>query len=139
MSSKHILKIMEFKCETQLHIYINSKEESNVQFVLLRKKQKNSAIMPPYHSLDWKTPTKIYSKKVPDVSYFRTPGCSVYVFIHKEQRKNKLSKKMEHMTFLDYAPNTKGYRFMRQDKTIFTASQADFDEEDFLYSSNSVD
>uniref|UniRef100_A0A0W0G0E2 Uncharacterized protein n=1 Tax=Moniliophthora roreri TaxID=221103 RepID=A0A0W0G0E2_MONRR len=46
---------------------------------------------------------------------------------------------MEHMTFLDYAPNTKGYRFMRQDKTIFTAAQADFDEEDFPYLSNSVD
>uniref|UniRef100_A0A0W0EU23 Uncharacterized protein n=1 Tax=Moniliophthora roreri TaxID=221103 RepID=A0A0W0EU23_MONRR len=46
---------------------------------------------------------------------------------------------MEHMTFLDYAPNTKGYWFMQQDKTIFTAAQADFDEEDFLYSSNSVD
>uniref|UniRef100_A0A0W0FBE8 Uncharacterized protein n=1 Tax=Moniliophthora roreri TaxID=221103 RepID=A0A0W0FBE8_MONRR len=46
---------------------------------------------------------------------------------------------MERMTFLDYAPNTKGYRFMRQDKTIFMAAQADFDEEDFPYSSNSVD
>uniref|UniRef100_A0A0W0FFQ6 Uncharacterized protein n=1 Tax=Moniliophthora roreri TaxID=221103 RepID=A0A0W0FFQ6_MONRR len=46
---------------------------------------------------------------------------------------------MECMTFLDYAPNTKGYWFMRQDKTIFTAAQADFDEEDFPYSSNSVD
>uniref|UniRef100_A0A0W0FRU6 Uncharacterized protein n=1 Tax=Moniliophthora roreri TaxID=221103 RepID=A0A0W0FRU6_MONRR len=28
---------------------------------------------------------------------------------------------------------------MRQDKTIFTAAQADFDEEDFPYLSNSVD
>uniref|UniRef100_A0A0W0FGN5 Uncharacterized protein n=1 Tax=Moniliophthora roreri TaxID=221103 RepID=A0A0W0FGN5_MONRR len=46
---------------------------------------------------------------------------------------------MERMTFLDYAPNTKGYRFMRQDKTIFMAAQADFDKEDFPYSSNSVD
>uniref|UniRef100_A0A0W0FB84 Uncharacterized protein n=1 Tax=Moniliophthora roreri TaxID=221103 RepID=A0A0W0FB84_MONRR len=51
MSSKHILKIMEFKCVTQLLIYINSKEESNIQFVLLQKKQKNSAIMLPYHNL----------------------------------------------------------------------------------------
>uniref|UniRef100_A0A0W0FRL4 Uncharacterized protein n=1 Tax=Moniliophthora roreri TaxID=221103 RepID=A0A0W0FRL4_MONRR len=46
---------------------------------------------------------------------------------------------MERMTFLDYAPNTKGYRFMQQDKTIFMAAQADFDEEDFPYPSNSVD
>uniref|UniRef100_A0A0W0F6Z0 Putative ribonuclease H-like protein n=1 Tax=Moniliophthora roreri TaxID=221103 RepID=A0A0W0F6Z0_MONRR len=42
---------MEFKCETQLLIYINSKAESNVQFVLLWKKQKNSVIMLPYHNL----------------------------------------------------------------------------------------
>uniref|UniRef100_A0A0W0FDM5 Putative ribonuclease H-like protein n=1 Tax=Moniliophthora roreri TaxID=221103 RepID=A0A0W0FDM5_MONRR len=31
----------------------------------------------PNKRLEWKTPTEVYSKKVPDVSYFRTPGCSV--------------------------------------------------------------
>ena len=81
---------------------------------------------------NWFTPIQLWNGTKPDLSYFRTFGCQVYVFIPKDKRPNKLAPKSEDMIFVGYEPGTKGYRFWsRTRRMIVISSIAIFDEFDF--------
>jgi len=66
----------------------------------------------PVRRTHWETPIELTSKETPDLSKLKVFGCGAYVFIHKDQRKNKLSPKSELMIFL-------GYRFGHEANMIF--------------------
>uniref|UniRef100_A0A0W0GBP2 Retroviral polymerase SH3-like domain-containing protein n=1 Tax=Moniliophthora roreri TaxID=221103 RepID=A0A0W0GBP2_MONRR len=85
----------------------------------------------PNQHLLWKTPVEILDGKKPDVSYFRTPGCTTYVYLDKELQAHKLAPKTEKMIFIGYAPGSKAYLFMRNTGRTFTSSTAIFDKSDF--------
>ena len=55
-----------------------------------------------------RTPLELFKGDKPDVSYFRVFGTLAYVWIHPDQRQDKLSPKSEEMIFIGYEPNTKG-------------------------------
>ena len=81
---------------------------------------------------NWHSPIQLWNGTKPDVSYFRTFGCWVYVFIPKDRRVNKLAPKFEDMMFIGYEPGTKGYRFWSKiRRTVVISSTATFDKFDF--------
>lgn len=56
-------------------------------------------------------------------------GCGAYVYIPSEVQKNKLSPKLELITYLSVAPGGHGSRFMRApNNVLFTAMHALYDE-----------
>jgi len=87
----------------------------------------------PVRRLDWITPCEQLKGEQPDLTHIKIMGCAAYVFLHKEQRKNKLSPRSELMTFIGFDPNTdKVMMFMRSpNNVIFRAQKALFDEELF--------
>ena len=66
------------------------------------------------HHHEWRTPLELFKGDKPDVFYFRVFGTLAYVWIHPDQRQDKLSPKSEEMIFIGYEPNTKGYCFWSQ-------------------------
>jgi len=84
----------------------------------------------PIWRLDWKTPREFLTKEKPNISHLHILGCGAYVFIHKDLHVNKLSPKLELMTFLGYRHGHElNMMFMRApNNVIFTAAMALFDE-----------
>src|SRR6266481_21530 len=66
--------------------------------------------------------------KIPNVEYFRTFGCPAWVWLPDAIRKDKLYPKAEAMTFIGYIRGTKGWLFMCKDNSLFTGSNAKFNE-----------
>ncbi len=66
--------------------------------------------------------------KISNVEYFRTFGCLAWVWLPDAVRKDKLHPKAEAMTFIGYIRGTKGWLFMRKDNSLFTGSNAKFNE-----------
>ena len=90
----------------------------------------------PTHHHEWKTPIELFNGKKSDASYFRVFGCHAYVFISPEQWPDKLSPKLEEMTFIGYEPNTKGWHFWSKTKhQVVVATNATFDENFFPHCS----
>ena len=65
---------------------------------------------------EWRMPLGLFKGDKPDVSYFRVFRTLAYVWIHPDQRQDKLSPTSEEMIFMGYEPNTKGYRFWSQQR-----------------------
>jgi hypothetical protein len=88
--------------------------------------------------LGWKTPLGIFDKKKPKVLHMQVFGCGAYIFIPKEKRKNKLSPKMELMTFIGYSQGN--YLFMQHEAcyTTFSSPKAIFDEMFFPFCPNNI-
>jgi len=84
----------------------------------------------PVRHLDWQTLKGYLDEFKPDLSHLRILGCGAYVFIHKDLRANKLSPKLELMTFLGYRDgHESNMMFMHApNNVIFTAAMALFDE-----------
>jgi len=55
-------------------------------------------------------------------------GCGAYMFLSEEVRANKLTSKLELMTYIRYETGIKGWRFVQQSGAIFTGATATFDE-----------
>ena len=53
----------------------------------------------PMRRFNWYSPIQLWNGTKPDVSYFRTFGYRVYVFIPKDRRANKLTPNSEDMMF----------------------------------------
>ena len=85
----------------------------------------------PIRRTSWKTPQELFLGRKPDISYLKVFGSLAYVFIPKDQRKDKLTPKAEEMIFLGYETGTKGYRFLRNKKSIYVATTATFVENVF--------
>ena len=87
----------------------------------------------PMKRLDWNTPSTEITKSEPDISHLRIFGCAAYVFIHKEQRANKLAPKSELMIYLGHKfGNPSNMMFMRSPQNrLFFATTALFDETRF--------
>ncbi|KAJ3552813.1 hypothetical protein NP233_g12787 [Leucocoprinus birnbaumii] len=81
----------------------------------------------------WTSPYEIFYGPKPNVQYFRVFGCSAYVYLPDEMRKNKLSPRSELMIFLGY-DSDKNYIFMRhtQGNVVFVSPHAIFDEDHFV-------
>ena len=85
----------------------------------------------PMCHLNWYSPIHLWNDTKLDVSYFRTFGCRVYVFIPKDKQANKLAPKSKDMTFIGYEPGTKGYCFWSKlRRMVVISSTAAFDEFD---------
>jgi transposase InsO family protein len=83
----------------------------------------------PVRRLKWQTPYKLLTGVTPDVSNLRVFGCLSWVWIHPDNRKNKLSAKAAPMIFLGYPKGVKGYQFMRiGDNSPYVGTKAVFDE-----------
>lgn len=75
-----------------------------------------------------KTPYELYHEKKPSYTHFRIFGSTAYVHIPKQKRR-KLDKKAEKLTFVGYAEGCKAYRFLnRVDCSITISRDAKFDE-----------
>jgi hypothetical protein len=81
--------------------------------------------------LKWRTPFEALTGDKPDISNMRVFGCGAYVFIPPTRRHNKLSPKLELMTYLGEVESTKGYCFMCNRNILYYSAQALFDEELF--------
>jgi len=68
---------------------------------------------------------------IPDMSHLKVFGCTAYVFLPSEIRKDKLSPKSELITYLGIEQGLKAHRFMRSSNRLFHAPKALFDEEYF--------
>jgi hypothetical protein len=85
----------------------------------------------PLERLKWITPHGAVTGEVPLVKHLRVFGCSAYVLIPADVRKNKLAPKSEMMTFIGWGNS--GYMFMRApNNVIFRNARALFDEGFFL-------
>ena len=67
------------------------------------------------------------------ISHLCVMDCAAYVFLHEDQRQNKMSPHAELMTFIGFTDGMKGWKFMRSTNAIFHATQAVFDESTFLH------
>ena len=65
------------------------------------------------------------------MSHLKVFGCTTYVFLPSEIRKDKLSPKSELMTYLGIEQGLKVHRFMHSSNRLFHAPKALFDEEYF--------
>jgi len=63
-----------------------------------------------------------------DLSKLHVLGCGAYVFLLEEVRANKLTPKLELMTYIRYETGVKGWKFVQQSGTIFSGATATFDE-----------
>ena len=83
----------------------------------------------PMRRLDWKTPKGYLETVDPDISHLHVLGCGAYVFIHKDLQVNKLSPKLELMTFLGFHDDRQSnLMFMHPpNNVIFMAATALFD------------
>ena len=79
------------------------------------------------------TPYESVNRIKPDISHLHVMGCAAYVFLHEDQRQNKMSPHAELMTFIGFTDGMKGWKFMRNTNMIFHATQAVFDESTFLH------
>jgi len=55
-------------------------------------------------------------------------GCGAYVFLPEEVRANKLTPRLELMTYIRYETGIKGWHFVQPSGTIFTGAMATFDK-----------
>jgi len=57
-------------------------------------------------------PMESLIKVKPDLSELCVFGCGAYVFLPEEVRANKLTPKLELMTYIRYETSIKGWRFV---------------------------
>jgi len=67
----------------------------------------------PIVCLSWQTPVESLIKVKLDLSELHVIGCGAYVFLPEEVRANKLTPKLEFMTYIGYETGIKGWRFVR--------------------------
>ena len=86
----------------------------------------------PTAALKSGTPYEHWHKSQPDVSHFRVFGCTAYVHVKKDQRK-QLQSHTQKCVFIGYPSNYKGWLFWNATtrKEIISDS-AEFDERLFL-------
>lgn len=65
----------------------------------------------PAAGLKGKTPEEAWTGQRPDLKHLRVFGCKPYIHVPKSQRL-KWDPKAEEMLFVDYCPDSKGYRLM---------------------------
>ena len=75
-----------------------------------------------------KTPYGAINGSKPDISHLRILACGAYVFLHEDIWQDALSLHAELMTFIGFMSSVKGWKFMRNTKTIFHATKAVFNE-----------
>ena len=63
----------------------------------------------PLKRLDGKTPSEVFHRKKPDVSYLRVYGSECYVYVEKHRR-NKFDAKSKKMVLVGYERGSKAYR-----------------------------
>ncbi|KAI5116502.1 hypothetical protein M0805_000604 [Coniferiporia weirii] len=74
------------------------------------------------------TPFEMWHKKRPDVSHFRVFGCTAYVHIKSDQRKQLQSHTMK-CVFIGYPADFKGWKFWNPDtKRTIVSNSVVFDE-----------
>jgi len=82
----------------------------------------------PIACLEWLTPMESLIKVKPDLSELRVFGCGAYVFLPEEVRANKLTPRLELMTYIGYETGVKGWHFVQPSGAIFTGATDTFDE-----------
>jgi hypothetical protein len=92
----------------------------------------------PVRRLKWQTPYKLLTGVTPDIGNLQVLGCLSWVWIHPDNRKDKLSPKAAPMIFLGYPKGVKGYLFMRiGSNSEYIGTKAIFDERLFPKSEGS--
>ena len=86
----------------------------------------------PIKRLNNKTPYQLVYGNKPDVSHLRNMGCGAYIFLHEYQWVDKLSPHTEYMTFIGLTNGVKGWKFMHNSNTIFHATKAVFNKNNYL-------
>jgi len=81
--------------------------------------------------LNYETPFYRMEGSIPDMSHLKVFGCTTYVFLPSEIRKDKLSPKSELMTYLEIEQGLKAHRFMCSSNRLFHVPKALFNEEYF--------
>lgn len=85
----------------------------------------------PTSALRSGTPYEHWHKSKPDVSHFRVFGCTAYVYIKKDKRK-QLQSHTQKCVFIGYPPNFKAWLFWNPvTKQEVVSSSAEFDERFF--------
>jgi transposase InsO family protein len=85
----------------------------------------------PTSALKGMTPYEAWHKKKPDVSHLRVWGCTAYVHIQKDKRK-QFGPRMEKCVFIGYPEGYKGWKFYNPiTKKCIISERADFDERYF--------
>ena len=91
----------------------------------------------PIATLKSSTPYELWHKSKPDVAHFRVFGCTSYVHVKKDQRK-QLQSHTAKCVFIGYSANYKGWLFWNPEtrKEVLSDS-AEFDERVFPGTSRS--
>jgi hypothetical protein len=83
----------------------------------------------PRKRLDWRTPHEVLTRQVPNVAYFHTFGCCVWVF---DKKGKKLDAKSSPMIFVGYKPGSKAYCLWDpHSHKIVISTDVNFDESTF--------
>ena len=85
----------------------------------------------PIKQLNNKIPYELVYGTKPNILHFRVMGCGAYVFLHGDQRSNKLAPHAKYMMFVSITSSVKGWKFMCNTNTLFHATKAVFDENNF--------
>src|SRR5436190_3165166 len=92
----------------------------------------------PTSSIKGATPYELWHNKKPDLSHLRIWGCTAYVHVQKDKRR-QLGSHMEKCVFIGYPPGYKGWKFYNPlTKRSFISERAEFDERYFLLSKHTL-
>ncbi|CAA9998103.1 unnamed protein product, partial [Nesidiocoris tenuis] len=80
----------------------------------------------PSSPINGDTPFKLWNNRIPNVSYFRIFGSTVY-FLDKTPQKNKFDPRSKRGTFIGYSDQTKGYRiWLPESKEVIVSRDVKF-------------
>ncbi|CAB0006643.1 unnamed protein product, partial [Nesidiocoris tenuis] len=80
----------------------------------------------PSSPINGDTPFKLWNNRIPNVSYFRIFGSTVY-FLDKTPQKNKFDPRSKRGTFIGYSDQTKGYRiWLSESKEVIVSRDVKF-------------
>ena len=80
----------------------------------------------------WRTPHKMLKGEMPIIDHLCIFGCGAFVYLPATARANKMTSKLELMTYIGVAPgNECNFLFMCSTNALFTATHAVFDERHF--------
>lgn len=85
----------------------------------------------PISAVQGSTPYELWHGRKPDVSHLRVWGCTTYVHIQKDQRK-QFGSHMQKCIFIGYPEGYKGWKFYNPEtKKVIISERAEFDERYF--------
>jgi len=83
----------------------------------------------PYPCQSLRTPHEMLKGEMPNIDHLHVFGCGAFVYLPATARANKMTPKLELMTYVSVAPgNERNFLFMHSNNAVFTTAHGVFDE-----------